>query len=44
MNFIWGIDLKPEFPKKPDITIINDFKRDIKSLTKELIFKIKRKI
>ena len=42
-NNVWGIDLKPEFPKKPDITIINDFKKDIKSLTKELIIKIKKK-
>ena len=44
INYVWGIDLKPEFPKKPDITIINDFKKNIKSLTKELIFKIKKKI
>ena len=43
-NNVWGIDLKPEFPKKPDITIINDFKKNIKYLTKELISKIKRKI
>ena len=41
-NNVWGIDLKPEFPKKPDITIINDFKKDKKSLTKELILKIKK--
>ena len=44
INYVWGIDLKPEFPKKPDITITNDFKKNIKSLTRELVFKIKKKI
>lgn len=39
-NNVWGIDLKPEFPKKPDIIITNNFKKDINHLKKELIKKI----
>ena len=39
-----GIDIKPEYPKKPDIIINNDFKKTINSLSKELIFKIDEKI
>lgn len=37
---IVGIDIKPEFPKKPHITIINNFDKDINSLSRELIKKI----
>ena len=29
---IWGVDLKPEFPKKPDVKILNDFSLPIKKL------------
>ena len=32
-----GIQIKPEFPKKPDIILINDFKSNIKKLSKVLI-------
>ncbi len=39
-----GIDIKPEFPKKPDIIIKNDFKKTIKNLSNDLIFKIDKKI
>ena len=41
---VWEIDLKPEFPKKPDITIVNIFKKNIKELSVELMLKIKSKI
>ena len=38
------MDIKPEFPKKPDIIIYNDFKKNINELSKELLSKIKKKI
>ena len=41
---VWGIDLKPEFPKKPDITIVNNFDKNLDTLAKELILKIRKKI
>ena len=41
---IVGLDIKPEFPKKPDIVIVNDFKKDINACSKELILKVKNYI
>ncbi len=41
---VWGMDIKPEFPKKPDIVIFNDFKKNINELSKELLSKIKKKV
>jgi len=35
-----GIDIQPEFPKKPDIVIKNDFKVNINTLSKTLLKKI----
>ena len=35
-----GIDIKPELPKNPDITITNDFKKNTKEISKILIKKI----
>lgn len=37
---IMGIHIKPDFPKKPDITINNDFNKSIEQLTNELLKKI----
>lgn len=37
---IWGIHLKPEFPKRADILIRNDFKKTTKTLSDELLIKI----
>ena len=37
---IVGIDIKPEFPKNPDILIKNDFKTNTNSLSKILLKKI----
>jgi len=37
---IWGIHIKPEFPKKPDIKIRNNFDRNPRLLAKELQNKI----
>ena len=37
---IMGITIKPEFPKKPDIIIKNDFKKNIDYLSKKLLKKI----
>ena len=36
-KLVWGVDLKPEFPKKPDLIINNNFKKSVKSLSQELI-------
>lgn len=38
---IVGIDIKPELPKNPDITIDNNFKKTTLALSKELIRKIR---
>jgi len=39
---IVGLDIQPEFPKKPDIIIHNDFKKKISSLSKDLIKQINK--
>jgi adenylylsulfate kinase-like enzyme len=39
---VWGQDLKPEFPKKPNIIIHNNFKKDMSLLSFELIKKLKK--
>lgn len=41
---IVGLDIIPEFPKNPDIVLINNFKKDINACSKELILKIKKHI
>ena len=38
---IVGLDIKAEFPKKPDIIINNNFDKSINKLSKELLTKIK---
>lgn len=38
---IVGVDIKPEFPKNPNITVINDFKKDINFLSKNVLKKLK---
>ena len=42
INNIVGIDIKPELPKKPDIILYNDFQKNTKTLSEELILKIKK--
>lgn len=39
---VWGVDLKPQFPKSPDILIKNNFSRSAKELSEELIIKLKK--
>ena len=39
---IVGVDIKPEYPKKPNIILKNDFKKNIKFYSKELLTKIER--
>ena len=39
-----GIDIKPEFPKKPDIIINNNFNKNIEKLSNELLLKINKKL
>ena len=41
---IVGLDIKPEFPKKPDVIIQNDYKRSLDKLSRELLIKITEKI
>lgn len=37
---VWGIDLQPEFPKKPHIKVINNFKKSKKDISLEIYKKI----
>jgi len=37
---IVGIDIKPEFPKKPHIKIVNNFKKSPKTMSEEILYKI----
>ena len=41
---IVGVAIKPEFPKKADITINNNFKKSLDSISRDLLKKIFRKI
>ena len=41
---VWGIDIKPEFPKKPDVKIVNNFNKTLKEIKKELLKKIFKKL
>ena len=43
-NNIVGISIKPEFPKKADIVLNNDYKKSIEILSKVLLNKIHKKI
>ena len=40
INEIVGMKIKPQFPKKPNIIIVNDFKKNINKLSKILVQKI----
>jgi adenylylsulfate kinase-like enzyme len=40
INEIVGMKIKPQFPKKPNIIIVNDFKKSINKLSKILVQKI----
>ena len=37
---VWGIDIKPEYPSNPHITIENDFRKGTLNLAKEIFKKI----
>ncbi len=39
-----GINIKPEYPKNPDIIIVNNFDKSIKDLSKQLLNKINKLI
>ena len=41
---VWGQDIKPEFPKNPDIIIHNNFNKTVGKLSSELIKKINKKL
>jgi adenylylsulfate kinase-like enzyme len=41
---VWGLDIKPEFPKKPDIILDNNFKFSVKNLGLILLKKLSKKI
>lgn len=37
---VWGIDIKVEYPKKPDVVIENNFSKDLKFIGKNLVEKL----
>jgi len=39
-----GVDLSPQFPKRPNIKIINTFKKNTNQVSIELLKKILKKI
>lgn len=39
-----GLDVKVEYPKKPDLIILNDFNKSINNISKDLFTKIKKLI
>ena len=41
---LMGLDLKPQFPKKPDIKIINSFNKSIAAISEDLLKKIFKKL
>ncbi len=41
-NNVWGLDLKPEYPKKPDILIENNFDKSTIKLANIIFMKIKK--
>ncbi len=41
-NNVWGIDLKPQLPKKPDIRIINNFEKNLNQIELEIMKKLKK--
>ena len=43
-KFVWGLDLKPEFPKKPDIILKNNFTISIQKLSELLMKRIEKKL
>jgi adenylylsulfate kinase len=43
-KFVWGLDIKPQFPRKPTIILKNDFKIPIKKLSENLMKSIDIKL
>ena len=43
-KFVWGLDLKAQFPKKPDIILKNNFKISIQKLSEMLMKRIEKKL
>lgn len=41
---VWGNDIKPEFPKKPDLIVINNFKENLDNISVKIFKKILNKI
>ena len=41
-NNVWGLDIKPEYPKKPDILIENNFNKTSTKLAKIIFERIKK--
>ncbi len=42
MKNIWGVDLRPEFPKKPNIVIVNDFKKPVSHYSNRIFDELKK--
>ena len=43
-KFVWGLDIKPEYPIKPDIVLKNNFSISAKKLSEMLIKDINKKL
>ena len=43
-KFVWGLDIKPEYPKKPDIILQNTFQTSVKKLSETLVKLINKKL
>ena len=39
---MWGLDLKPEYPERPDILIENNFEKTTAKLAQNIFEKIKK--
>lgn len=44
INNIMGVDIEPEFPKRSNIIVVNNFDHSIKTLAKNLFKKIQKEI
>ena len=42
MKNIWGVDLRPEFAKKPNIMIVNDFKKPVSFYSNQIFDGLKK--
>ena len=44
MKNIWGVDLKPQLPKNPNITVYNNFKKPVSFYANKIFSEIKKMV